>query len=1771
MTKSRTINNAVTAVTLTNDAGYLGKVVHNKQEDIATLVRLYQVVLDENGNATSERVVSANAKCEISGLKKYAIGIEVLPCNLREGAVITKAKVRIPMANTNESYFAAVETPSIGWYEPTAYGMQVDYLNVVEIDGNKYREIDLTARLNEDWGKPVYLMVFPNSENSGVLLLGSFVTFEGKCYLPYATTNSEKEINASAGNAGSMAAGTRTGFGKLTKALAQLGGNKMPLALSVVYNTAFKDSATYATNIPTYMPKGWNFNYCQYLYADGESYKLKGADFVEYVFEKASNSENKYIDASGSRRTLIVNKDTDGNITGYVVNINDTDALAFKANGMLEKISRKTAENTYIETTLTYSGSEFSKLVKITDGMGRECNISYETGKVTVTKPDGKSIILETNSNNELVKITDVDGLSAVYSYSLDESNNSVFTANGTAGEKICVATDATKRVKTLHETVEKTNDEGNEISTDIAFVNLRYTGIATDVTTARFADNLSGATIVRRYTYSIDGRLVGENEVLPNDFYGKKNEIIDSDKFIFQVNTEHDPILKVVDGTLSKSQLSSFIYSTENNTSAPVFKAKKTYVIGMTLHGREMSSTSGALKMYISAPDSEERGEPIYEVTPKNLVTERKTFACSFENDVNDYEISFDTSEVVGNFSVSEITVSTIRSKPVYYCINKNTGYGEKYTGWYRLDDASMIKYSYANQTNISLTDITLYPADYEKNIENLAYSVDGSFDFWYNNGKNVLCDVKDVILCFGLNEVAFAGTKLAVVSENAGKTYVSGNEYSLTTSGTKVKTSYNRIYGENGLMGESSQVYRNHLLANETDFKGVKTENSYDNWANVTESKTFNTEDTLNAIINTMTYSENGGYTATETQYRERVAFSTLYNYHNATGNLLSVTKPDESSVGYTYNEDNVKLDSVHSNNGTEEAPVVSQNDFDYNTNTGLVEEVAHNGCTYSFEYDETNAIKSVKIAESEIVGKNISRINTGIYSCKEEIETVYANGYYVKTEKDKYDRTLRVSGKQGENGSYSVMQTWFYSDEIAVAEGITDPFDVNVKVSAGSPLRKSVDYIAGKVTVYSYDEYGKMNNLESYTLASDGSTADNDYTVNATTDEEQRIVNRKVYSDGKMTEETIVYDDEPVASEVVKSSKTELGAFNVNAPDAWETTTKKSWETVLDKDGLQRLTKVTNTLTSGANKVRLSKTLSYIDTEAMNKWVPPATMVDIEGNTVIIPGHWEYGKSGTTSYVKNVTYKKASVDASGNETNVTTIATEGYNYNENGNISGITSTGKNVSYAYDKLNRLVRENNQALGKTWTYEYDTAGNILKKKEYNYTNISDLSTLSYTEKVYGYATSGWKDRLTSYDGVAISYDSVGNPLSYKGNLHSWTKGRLLQKVTQPVNANMRAVDLPLTPPCYTSFEYNTSGIRTKKVNFDGQDTITTEYKVEGTTILQEKRHSDIWNTTDTIRYVYNNNELTGFEYNGLPYYYRKNLFGDIIEIYDDENQLAASYTYDAWGNFTVGTNVDGIAFVNKFRYRGYYYDSDTGYYYLQTRYYDPQVGRFISGDDLAFLSPKSIHGLNLYSYCLNNPVMGIDPSGRWFLIALIFAPVIAYGVISAVKAHYDEREKLNARPEDLPLVYDVEENSSDVKKSYEKELKSFNGALTRAGFFVYDDDDSVCHQWQTNKTTPNVKIGDSSGREYVYTYINGAFYLLHYDNVGNIQAATQWSETEVIEFIDANMGTYNYVNPDGIGVIGHAVVDVAPWLILGNTREDPTNFFDRLGMLLGI
>mgnify|MGYP000030065237 CR=1 FL=1 len=119
-------------------------------------------------------------------------------------------------------------------------------------------------------------------------------------------------------------------------------------------------------------------------------------------------------------------------------------------------------------------------------------------------------------------------------------------------------------------------------------------------------------------------------------------------------------------------------------------------------------------------------------------------------------------------------------------------------------------------------------------------------------------------------------------------------------------------------------------------------------------------------------------------------------------------------------------------------------------------------------------------------------------------------------------------------------------------------------------------------------------------------------------------------------------------------------------------------------------------------------------------------------------------------------------------------------------------------------------------------------------------------------------------------------------------------------------------------------------------------------------------------------------------------YWFEKNLQGDIVAVYNQAGTKLISYTYDAWGNSSVSYYNSGAsttAKYNPFRYRGYYFDSETGFYYLNSRYYDPAIGRFITADKLATVKATAFNvtDKNLYSYCDNNPVTRTDDGGAFW------------------------------------------------------------------------------------------------------------------------------------------------------------------------------------------
>ncbi len=190
------------------------------------------------------------------------------------------------------------------------------------------------------------------------------------------------------------------------------------------------------------------------------------------------------------------------------------------------------------------------------------------------------------------------------------------------------------------------------------------------------------------------------------------------------------------------------------------------------------------------------------------------------------------------------------------------------------------------------------------------------------------------------------------------------------------------------------------------------------------------------------------------------------------------------------------------------------------------------------------------------------------------------------------------------------------------------------------------------------------------------------------------------------------------------------------------------------------------------------------------------------------------------------------------------------------------------------------------------------------------------------------------------------------------GNALTWTMGRQLASFGD------------------ISYTYNEDGIRTSKT----VDTVTTTYYLDGTNIIEQS------DGTNTLHFYYDSNdEIIGFTYNEADYFYVKNAMSDIIGIVDNSGNLITSYAYDAWGKVlsVTGSNVE-LGNLNPFRYRSYYYDSDIEMYYLQSRYYDPEICRFINSDDVNFIGATGTVGsYNAFAYCENEPVGRVDDSGN--------------------------------------------------------------------------------------------------------------------------------------------------------------------------------------------
>ena len=352
--------------------------------------------------------------------------------------------------------------------------------------------------------------------------------------------------------------------------------------------------------------------------------------------------------------------------------------------------------------------------------------------------------------------------------------------------------------------------------------------------------------------------------------------------------------------------------------------------------------------------------------------------------------------------------------------------------------------------------------------------------------------------------------------------------------------------------------------------------------------------------------------------------------------------------------------------------------------------------------------------------------------------------------------------------------------------------------------------------------------------------------------------------------------------------------------------------------------------------------------------------------------------------------------------------------YTYDELGNIVSYLEIGVNTTtnevvsnrrylYEYDLYNQLTKEKVEKQDDETgyitilecNYTYDEIGNIISMNRTIKQN--EYQTLP-THITYYYSDINNKTRLTSYsiDGVTftITYDINGNPLEYYNYDVEFENGKL--------------ISLKENNQIKLRFTYDSNGKRTKKEIYNEETNTydSVEYIYVGELLIGEKQDNQM------IEYIYDEQNLVGFQITTdsvtETYYYVKNLQKDITKIIDETGKEVVSYIYDAYGNIvsTKGSKKDTIGKINPYRYRGYYYDIETQLYWVSSRYYSPELCRWISPDSIEYLDPQSINGLNLYAYCGNDPINKYDPTGHfgiWALVAITAASMLIGGTAQLV------------------------------------------------------------------------------------------------------------------------------------------------------------------------
>lgn len=606
-------------------------------------------------------------------------------------------------------------------------------------------------------------------------------------------------------------------------------------------------------------------------------------------------------------------------------------------------------------------------------------------------------------------------------------------------------------------------------------------------------------------------------------------------------------------------------------------------------------------------------------------------------------------------------------------------------------------------------------------------------------------------------------------------------------------------------------------------------------------------------------------------------------------------------------------------------------------YSYTLGNLSRIKGNEIYYDFTYSK-DELTSISKNNKIIEERENSDTILEIYNPSKEKAP-----YKVEKIYDKYGRLTNVENVEGtQEVRYKVLTNNYKIDPRYVEE---EHVTSNIN-NASSKLASFNDHKTNNITKYGYSE-NKLTKLATYN-ANGNKISEEQITY----DEKDRITSNTLTLNNKTISETREYDTTP--TQVNYDNRVKEYKFKVNQnPILTVNNIYDNYKRIKNKQ-----------ISIGNNQIL--KTYGYTKTRLNNI---------------------TYFMNGTVKHDYNIEFDS--------ESRIT---------KETDNMVGYENT-----YIYNDYGELIRENNAKNNKTILYSYNDIGNIIKVQEYNYTTGEVGSLIK--ENTYTY-DSTYLDRLIKYNNNSITYDDNGCLKTYNGWTYVWNKGKLavIKKSTSTTRAVSRSEDY--------KFQYDAQGRRIeKKYSFFPGLIQTKDYLISKTSsynydsqgrLVNEiivLNYSDNTTIKKKLEFIYEESQIIGVTYtttdNSVTYYYEKNIYNDVIGIIDNAGETVVKYGYDAYGNCKIDYTINSdLAHTNPIRNRSYYYDDETQLYWVSSRYYSPEICRWISPDSIEYLDIETVNGLNLYCYCGNDPINNIDPSGHFAVTTLIILGLIGVGAV---------------------------------------------------------------------------------------------------------------------------------------------------------------------------